>query len=700
MQKHSKNILPILKQGLYRFSLFLLLFLSLFIYINSLADFTSIPRLPQMSGKFLMILLLFSGSLIVTFLLLFLHRLLGRLSLKNHRMILLLAAAAAVCLQLGLLAVLKPVLRYDHLKIFDEALGVLRTGELSLTAHEGYFGYYPFNIPITMLHAAIFRVFALLGIGEAHFMLLLQFVYALSIDSAVAASYLIVKKLRNERTALLLLLICLPHPILYVCASGCYTTTLMIPLLMWTLLLIISFLTEKHPRRKLLFGFLLGAFVVFSVKIRATILITVIAFVGYLIVHAKNEFTVFKDRRQIAALAAALAAGGLLCFGGCFAIEKTYVKGDYTNSQLPPAYYFMFAANPYALGHYNDADFEIITQYETLEEKREISFRLLRERLQQLGVSGTAKLAGIKLNGTWADGTEDYAEFLANVRNYGSLHDLIAGNRSDFFALYYHFYHLAMMGMLLLCILRFLIKYPHCTTPYYIILLNLLGGMLFHVLWESGYAYSISFLPLMLIAASDGLGFLSAQPVWEKRASVPLAFALAALPQVLFLLPHMTQLLRQPEGARNYAVVQDMYDGNDLLPLQKGEAVAQTFCTDKPFTHIAVRALNEDQESNNSFYVLQLIAEDGTELASRTFGGTEIMNKDYCYLKFPQITPQGTTNYTIHITALETDEENYLIFPYYHSGNYDIYTDGTMSGPGSDPRSDLNFLVFSTVPKK
>lgn len=686
-----------LKQGLYLFSIFLLLFLSLFIYVGSLNDRTSMSRLPELMKNLPLSLLMLFGSLALTFFLMILHRLFSKLPLKHHRAILFACAVAAICIQLGLLFLLKPVLRYDHLKVFDEALGVLRTGELSLSAHEGYFGHYPFNIPITLLHAGIFRIFTLFGIGEARFMLLLQCLYALAIDSAVAASYLIVKKLRDERTALLFLLICLLHPILYVCAAGCYTTTLMIPLLMWNLFLIIFFLAEKRPRRKLLLGFLLGFFLVFGIKIRATILITVIAFAGYLIVHVRNEHTFITGKKQLLSCTASLLVGGLLCFNGFVLIENAFVKGEYKDTQLPPSYYFMFASNPETLGHYNEDDFEMMKKYPTLDEKNKASIRILKKQLRKLGANGILTLAGQKLKGTWTDGTEDYADFLATDRNYGTLQDYISGNRSDFFALYCHIYHLAMTGMLIVCIL-FFIKTGCCNTPYYLILLNLLGGMLFHVLWESYYIYSISFLLLMLIAASDGITLLSKQRVLSRHSAVSVAFVVAILPTFLFIIPEIKTLSRDPSGSRQNVIVQDMYDGNDLLPLMKGEAVTQSFCTDKPFSHVAVRVLNKHQKTNTSAYVIQLIDESGAELANRLFSGTDIPNKDYCYLKFPTIRPDGNTDFIIRVFALEADESNYLTFPYYHSGNYDIYSGGKMIGLNSDEKSDLNFLVFDLVP--
>lgn len=688
----------ILKQGLYLFSMFLLLFLVFVVYVQSLTDSSALLLLPEVMGKLPLSMLMFFGSLALICLLMLLHRLLLKLPLKNHRLLILTASAAAVILQISLLLTLKPVLRYDHLKVFDEALGVLRTGELSLTAHDGYFGYYPFNIPITLFHAGLLRIFLFFGIKEAALMSALQCFYALFIDSAVAASYFIIRKLRSERTALLFVLLCLCNPILYVCASGCYTTTLMIPLLMWNLFLIVFFLAEKHPRRKLLLGLLLGIALVFGVKIRATILITIIAFAGYCIVHVRNVHTFFQNRKQAVISAAAIVLGGLLCYGGLIAIENTYVKGDYHETQLPPSYYFMFAANPDSLGHYDEADFEMMIQYKTLDEKNEASMRILSERLKSFGPSGILKLAGHKLSNTWADGTEDYADFLVNSRNYGTLHSLIAGNRSDFFALYCHMYHLAVLAMLAVCIIVFLRK-KQCNTSYYIVLLNLLGGMLFHILWESYVVYSISFSLLAIIAASEGLTVLSEQKAFQKRTVLPFALAGTAVAAVLVFIPYGSRLFHTQTQQQEMVLMQDMYDGNDVLPLLSGETVTQTFSADKSFNQIAVKVLNENREENLSLYKLSLLDGDGNTLSEKTFHGCDVWNKDYCYLKFPSVIPDGKTVYQIVITALDADESQHLTFPYYHTGNYDIYSDGKMSGLNSDEKSDLNFIVFDEVTK-
>lgn len=365
---------------------------------------------------------------------------------------------------------------------------------------------------------------------------------------------------------------------------------------------------------------------------------------------------------------------------------------------MPPIYYLMFSANPDTLGHYSENDFQMIRQYKTLEEKNETSLHILSERLQAFGVSGILKFAGNKVECTWSDGTEELTEFLSTSRNYGSLHSLIAGERRDLFILYCHMYHLAVFAMLCICVITFLIK-KQCNTAYYIVLLNLLGGILFHILWESSVVYSISFSLLPVIAASDGIITIFNTERFKKRKILPLALAGTTALALTVFLPYAKKFFHTEVPQRDFSVVQDMFDGNEVLPLFTGETISQTFCTEKPFTRVAVKVLNKNQQENSSVYQMRLLDAQGNELGTNTFSGRDVANKDYCYLKLPPIIPDGAENFKLEITALDADNTHHLTFIYYKTDNYDMYSGGRMQGLNSDEKSDLTFIVFEDVTK-
>ncbi|MGN0335165.1 MAG: hypothetical protein ACI4DV_05820 [Lachnospiraceae bacterium] len=680
-----------IKHGLYLFSIICLLLLSAVVFDLAVFDTTQMDFLKSVTGESALALIVISGALILVPCILLIYKLLDRLSKKQQFLLTGGLSVLCIALQFFLLFHLRPILRYDHLNVFDEALAVFRTGEISLINKEGYFGEYPFNIPITLFHYFVLRVFKLLGISEANYMLALQCVYLIGIDLSVFFSYRILQILHSQKAASLFALICFINPVLYFCAAGCYTTTLFLPLIMGNLLLLVCFFKEQRLRRKLLCGFLLGITLVFGIRIRVTLLITVIATVGYLVIHTGNPYTVIGSAKRGLLMSGTVFLGAALCLSGCFGLEKKYVRGDYTDTQLPPVYYLMFAANPETRGSYNIDDHSMILNYETLEEKKEAAREILGQRLSAYGVDGILDLAEYKLGHTWSDGTDDYADFIHTCRNYGKLHTYTGGSRGDLFALYCHIYWVSMLVLLLISVIALLKK--RCDTPFYIIALNLLGAMLFHILWESYYIYSLGFSMLMLLLAADGADVLADIPKGKYKITFP-ACAVSGIALLLIgTAPYLDRFLNSEFSSYEYAVVQDMNAGRHKV-LQVGESITQTFRTDRPFTQIGCKVHNPAGEANTSSYTLELLDEQENVLVRQQLPGSAAYSNDYCYLQTGPVIPQKMTEYRFRITCDSADPENYVIFLTYNTQNLDIYPDGVLEGTDIDRSADLNFIVF------
>ena len=678
-----------IKHILYLISIFLLFGFSLLIFFQSTTNFTLMDYLGEVMSQPQLTASLFFGAALYISVFLLITKVLSALSSRNQLLLSAILAVAAACIQYFLLFHIEAILRYDHLRVFDGGLEILNTGHLSLTANDGYYGLYPFNISIAAFNSLILRIVRLIGISERYYLISLQCVYLFLIDLGVFFSWQIVRILHSIKNATLFALLCVTNPMLYVCFMGCYTTTLMLPLLMGTLLCIICFLKESDWRKKLLLGFLAGAVLALGARLRATIFIAGIAFAIYLIIRQRNESEKKYSIKQFSVLTCALLLGALLGFGGFTTYQNTFITEDYTDTQMPVIYYLMFAMNPESQGSYNEDDFLMISQYDTLEEKNEASIQVIKERLKNYGVPGSIFLAKTKLEKTWSDGIEDYHEFLITSRNYGKLHSYIAGEHKDFFALYAHTYNVAVLALLCAAVFyAFLRKYD---SSHYLILLTLLGGMVFHILWEAFYYYSFGFSMLIVILASEGLHDLS-----EKRYTTHVAGGLGILSLaglLILLIPAIKELSETEFKHNHYAVVQDMSLG-DCQPLLTGDQITQTFQTDQPFTHLGCKVYNDFGASNSSIYRMELLSSEGNVLASRDFVGAEAENGGYCYVKFDPVVPDGMQEYTIRLTPLHTADENYLLFGYYNTHQYDIYSDGFMTGLNADERSDLTFTTF------
>lgn len=675
---------------LYLISMGILLVLSALVLFQSACNDTLLDYLKKTVSQPQICALILTGAGLFLCLFSLIGRLLSSLSEKKQLILTIFIAAVGVFLQYALMIHIQPVIRYDHLRVFDGALEIINTGELSLTDKNGYFGFYPFNISITVFQSVILRIVRFIGVPERYFLLSLQCVYLFLIDLGVFFSWKIVKMLHSLKNATLFALLCAANPILYVCAAGCYTTTLMLPLLMAAVYCILLFLRETDFRKKCLLGFFIGFSIAFGSRLRATVLIAGIAFAIYLLVREKTEIAVRFTKKQTAILTVSLLLGGLLSFGGFTAFQNTYIHGDYTDTQMPPIYYLMFAVNPESRGSYSETDFELISQYPTLEEKEEASLEILKERLTDYGISGTLSLAVHKLANTWSDGIEDYRDFLMTSRNYGTLHSYIAGAHKDFFALYAHMYHTAIMAMFCLAVIFALGR--RCDS-YYLIFLTLLGGMVFHILWESFYVYSFGFSMLLVIPASESICRISQKRRTPLIAAVLGLVSLTGL--VILMTPIITEMKQSSYKHLDYAVSQDMSLG-DCEPLMEGEVITQTFQSDLPFNRLGCKVYNDFGSENSSLYRMELLSSDGIVRAGFDFSGADAENGGYYCLDFDTIVPNGRETYQIRLTALSADENAHLMFGYYNTHQYDIYSDGFMTGLNSDERSDLAFQVFYT----
>lgn len=152
-----------------------------------------------------------------------LYRLVNGMSEKNQKRLGLSFFLILAVGQLGFLAVIRPQLRYDPLKIFDMAIEMLRTHTISGTYETGYFARYTNNYPLTILTYWLLKLLQGVGVPESGFMLAVQLVNVVCILVSVVLGYLILKELKGRTEAVFFLGVCVLCPLSYVWAGYFYT---------------------------------------------------------------------------------------------------------------------------------------------------------------------------------------------------------------------------------------------------------------------------------------------------------------------------------------------------------------------------------------------------------------------------------------------------------------------------------------------
>ena len=237
-------------------------------------------------------------------------------------------------------------------------------------------------------------------------------------------------------------------------------------------------------------------------------------------------------------------------------------------------------------------------------------------------------------------------------------------------------------------------EYP----PLFLIQLTVLGCMAFHLIWETNPLYSISFTFLCLMLLSDGILSLSEAPAAApalKRSWIVCGAAFAVLAVLLGL--GKKELVETPIEARDYSVNQYQYAGGyDGYVTSYDQTYVQTFTTDKPFNRISIQAINTVGPYNQSAFTVRLTDEDGSVVYAndRFLSGMVDRTNTYEFI-LDEIVPDGPTVYTLEIAPGYIKEEDSLEFLSYNTGNWDLYTGGSLTIGGEEQKNgDLAFAVY------
>ncbi len=566
--------------------------------------------------------------------------------------------------QLAFLLYFRPSLRYDALNIFDQAVEMLSTHSISETYKEGYFARYTNNYPITILTYWLLSFASWLGIPSDGSMLFIQILNIGLIDCALFLGYRILLKLQGEHISLFYLLLTAICPSTYMWAGFYYTSTLAMPFFMGILLLFFR-LREPAPQSHPLLGraiqgFLLGLCAVMGYKFRATSVIALIAFciAGLCLVPWRSlretSGSAFSGLLSYLRLRGkALAAIGLSFLLACAlflslwsAAVSHYVTFDHENTGFPPIHWVMMGMR--WDGAYDQEDELYTFSFPTREEKVAADKELLIQRIQEAGPGGLLSLMGRKLLNTWVDGTDTYeAENSALLYGdrYGNAYEYLLGNKDGVLVIYAQIFRVLQM-LVLGCSAILLLwkkwKKKEEASPLFLLQLALLGGMAFHLIWETSPLYSLSFFSLGMVLTAAQLSFLLKAvrgPLF--RFGRPLCGISLACLFVLLLLGKK-QLVETPIEEDLYCVNQYHYGGNTSSYVEEyDEIYTQTFVTDHPFNRLAIYAINTVGEYNQSAFIAEIVDEYGTQIYynDRFLSGLVEKNKWYEFT-FDLVTPK------------------------------------------------------------
>lgn len=407
---------------------------------------------------------------------------------------------------------------YIELKsLHESALAVLRGEGLP---DRLYFATYPHQFPLFLLLTAYYAVIqAVLGYVPASSGLLLNLVF---IDLGVLFLLLLTKELRGERRMMLVAAACVLFIPFYTYIPFFYSDTLAIPFVTGPLWLYVRAERMAGRGRRTLCYLACGALFALGAQLRATVWIPFAAVLIHLFVANAGRL-----RRLLRPLACLLLAAAAIAGGYRFweSRQNLVSQQELEANRLPKLHWVMMSTGSY---EYRQADFDFTMGSGTFEEKQAAVKQELLRRLQARGFGGTLQYLWEKATYQWGDGLyrcEVYLSRSPREPTSSLPHQFVlqTGRHYRLFYGYGQVYHIAVLLLTLLGLWGWLRK--RADGPMMVVYLTIAGVFLFFLWWEAKPKYLLSFMPLLLLAATDGLRWLAdrlcAQRGRERGVAAP-----------------------------------------------------------------------------------------------------------------------------------------------------------------------------------
>lgn len=611
-------------------------------------------------------------------------RILQKCSPKQLKWIAIGAFSILVLGQFLFLSIFRTALRGDQMKVFEAAIDLMESGTIARSSYNEYFSRCSNNIPMALITYLFVNIFKLLHLPQNLWMDLVKIIGTGFLNGGLIFGYLILKRLKGQKTAALMLLLAAANPMMYLLSAVYYSSTISLFFAMGAIYLYFKGrnLTEKKWRWFLLLGIFLGL----GFKIRATAFICGIALAIYALLGWRNLKDVKDGIKSLL-----ITLGGFVMVVVLFTgLNYIYVQADYTDTEYTMLHYVMMGAN--GNGTYNPIDAAYTQSFDGKEAKIAANKERLLERLEEMGPSGILELMGRKLAVTFSDGTDDYYDAFNGAQGDAGHLNYLNGSKKDFFAGYCHLYNtMVWMGIFASLIPKIMWKQDRKT---FVILLSALGGIAFQLIWECGEAYSVPYIILFLILAAEGIDFIqeSTGPLLEKKA----VSTGAAAGAILMIAAAGLWIVKAFSGIvlvnDEYRVRQTTYE---LSVHSADEVVEQTFTASDPFNEIELYVYNVLKEHNHSIYLVTLFNENKEQIASELIIGYMLPEYGSAYVQFDTVIPDKESTYTIRIESAEQDERSGIVFPYHSTGIYDLYQGGCLYVNGiAKENCDLAFTVY------
>ena len=481
-------------------------------------------------NKYYIVLWLF--SLFLFLLIAIINRLIDKSYAKKLKIVKIILLVLLLFGQIVIIKAINPVQITDSYIVNDQAISIAEGLEKKVdVVANSYFSKYSNNNGCLVLTIYIAKFLKIMKIDYTMGFTIFN---TIMIDLGILFTYLIGKKVKNDRFATKLLMFSVLNPLNYLLIHWTYTVTYSIPFMLLLVYLALILKDEKIaviPR--IIYSVCFAICLVFGYYIRPTIVIPLVAIImcGLIYLLLKKG-----QLKKLIISSSIIVIFSIISFFSISNFNKQYV--DNGNNTFPVTHWIMMGLH--GRGTVTNEDNNFTDSFPTHEAKKEATIKEIKRSLESYGFFGFLKHTLIKIPVTWSYGEANYVIRLQQDTKQNSIYRFIVAEKRDLCILYCQAFRIVT---LVLCMLGLINQLKNNKFNYsFFNILIIFGAILFYIIWEAKSAYSVPFLPFLFILSSYGFSLTNKISVDKKyiRIAFVLVIATTMLTQ-LFLYKSFTK---------------------------------------------------------------------------------------------------------------------------------------------------------------
>ncbi len=670
---------------------FIYTLLLIFVFIALLGSFFFVPHLTTLeSNTFYFVLIEIIGVFFFMCMIKILYTFVLKLPQKYDLLFSVVCLAFIAIIQLLVVKYLEIRALDDLNKVSNMAIDLIHGGKF--TSKNTYFSMYTNNIPLTIYLSQYYKLLIRFGFGN--YTLTGSLLGVFCIDATIIITSLILKELRDKKTAVFFIAFNIFNPIIYLWGTFYYTTIVALPFMMLGIYLIVILQREKKLTYFCLKAFLFAIVLYIGTQLRPTTSFVLIGLIAFSILKI---FTYKFNRNHVILHGKKLLCGIAAFFIGLLLVHISYhslldptMEADYNKTKFPATHWVMMGLKDN--GGFDWGDEQATLARETKEDKIKFNKKQIHSRIEAMGIRGMGELFVKKLIYTWSDGSHDYPVTMRASHNYTNYHKYITGEKKDPFIIYCQIFNITILLFLFIQMVKLFRN--NINPKSLLIYIILLGGFLFHILWEANPKYSLNFIFLVLFIDMEAL------PDFFQNEHLSQLFnkVVPALGNIFILLSLIISFILYPHFTKDSMTFHDLVQGqfvsnkDRIGDMYQGSYIQQSFHTSRAFNNVEIQVFN-NSSSQDAIYRFELLDENQTVKYTADFSPTTKNMIELIEFNFETIVPKKASTFYIKISSDGVEANDAIIFCMSNKQGYDVFPHGNLFVNDQEIAGDIAFSV-------